>query len=147
MASGGVFGVGLGDGTSKYSWVPNANTDYVFSIIGEELGLIGSVAVLVLFAPVRLSPACGSRGAAPIRSCGSPPGRRRSGSAARRVINIGYVTALLPVTGIPLPFISAGGTSLLVDVLRVRHARLLRPSRTVSRSGAQRATASAPRAG
>ena len=50
LASGGVFGVGLGHGTSKYGWVPNANTDYVFAVIGEELGLIGCVAVLALFA-------------------------------------------------------------------------------------------------
>ncbi|MGN6605542.1 MAG: FtsW/RodA/SpoVE family cell cycle protein, partial [Jatrophihabitans sp.] len=49
LASGGVFGVGLGQGTSKYGWVPNANSDYVFAIIGEELGLIGCAAVLVLF--------------------------------------------------------------------------------------------------
>ncbi|MCL2780985.1 MAG: FtsW/RodA/SpoVE family cell cycle protein, partial [Actinomycetia bacterium] len=50
LASGGLFGVGLGNGTSKYAWVPNANTDFVFSVIGEELGLIGCVAVLALFA-------------------------------------------------------------------------------------------------
>src|SRR3954452_13967684 len=49
LASGGVFGVGLGQGTSKYGWVPNANSDFVFAIIGEELGLIGCLAVLLLF--------------------------------------------------------------------------------------------------
>src|SRR5207253_3516725 len=49
LASGGVFGVGIGHGTSKYGWVPNANSDYVFAIIGEELGLIGCLAVLFLF--------------------------------------------------------------------------------------------------
>src|SRR5581483_10665183 len=49
LASGGFFGVGIGQGTSKYGWVPNANSDYVFAIIGEELGLLGCLAVLALF--------------------------------------------------------------------------------------------------
>src|SRR5439155_13894091 len=113
LASGGVFGVGLGNGTSKYSWVPNANTDYVYSVIGEELGLIGSVAVLVFFA---LFAVAGVRIA---RRSADPFVRLATGGATvwicgQALINIGYVTALLPVTGIPLPFISAGGASLLV---------------------------------
>ena len=113
LASGGLFGVGLGRGTSKYGWVPNANSDYVFAVIGEELGLIGCVAVLGLFgvfayAAVRIARstqdyfvtlvAC----TCAIWICG------------QALINVGYVTALLPVTGLPLPFISAGGTSLVV---------------------------------
>ena len=112
LASGGLYGVGLGNGTSKYAWVPNANTDYVFSIIGEELGLIGTVAVLLLFglfayAGMRIS-----------RRSIDPFARLVAGAATiwicgQALINIGYVTGLLPVTGIPLPFISAGGTSLL----------------------------------
>jgi cell division protein FtsW len=116
LASGGVFGVGLGNGTSKYEWVPNANTDYVFSVIGEELGLLGCVAVLGLFA---LFAYTGMRIA---RRNADPFVRLAAGGATvwicgQGLINIGYVTALLPVTGIPLPFISAGGTSLLVTVL------------------------------
>jgi cell division protein FtsW len=112
LASGGVFGVGLGNGTSKYDWVPNANTDYVFSVIGEELGLIGCVTVLALFALFAYS---GMR--ISYRSA-DPFVRLAAGGATvwicgQAVINVGYVTALLPVTGIPLPFISAGGTSLL----------------------------------
>lgn len=116
LASGGVFGVGLGNGTSKYDWVPNASTDYVFSVIGEELGLLGCVAVLALFAlfaftGIRIS-----------RRSADPFVRLAAGGATvwicgQAVINIGYVTALLPVTGIPLPFISAGGTSLLATFL------------------------------
>jgi cell division protein FtsW len=104
--------VGLGNGTSKYGWVPNANSDYVFSIIGEELGLIGCLVVLALFA---LFTYTGMRIA---RRSADPFVRLVAGAATvwiagQAVINVGYVTALLPVTGIPLPFISAGGTSLL----------------------------------
>jgi cell division protein FtsW len=112
LASGGIFGVGLGQGTSKYGWVPNANSDYVFAIIGEELGLLGCLAVLVLFAMLAQA---GMRVA---RRNADPFVRLVAGGATvwlcgQAVINIGYVTGMLPVTGIPLPFISAGGTSLL----------------------------------
>ena len=116
LASGGVFGVGLGNGTSKYDWVPNASTDFVFSVIGEELGLIGCVAVLALFA---LFAYTGMR----ISRRSADPFVRLAAAGAtvwicgQAVINVGYVTALLPVTGIPLPFISAGGTSLLATFL------------------------------
>ena len=114
LASGGVFGVGLGQGTSKYGWVPNASSDYVFAIIGEELGLIGCLVVLALFALLAYT---GMRIA---RRNADPFVRIVAGGATvwlcgQAVINIGYVTGLLPVTGIPLPFISAGGTSLLAS--------------------------------
>ena len=84
LASGGFFGVGLGQGTSKYGWVPNANSDYVFAIIGEELGLLGCLAVLALFAPVRLHRH--AHRAAQHRSVRAPRRRRarRSGCAARQ---------------------------------------------------------------
>jgi cell division protein FtsW len=114
IASGGIFGVGIGQGTSKYGWVPNANSDYVFAIIGEELGLLGCLAVLALFGLLAYS---GMRIA---RRNADPFVRLVAGAATiwlcgQAVINIGYVTGLLPVTGIPLPFISAGGTSLLAS--------------------------------
>jgi cell division protein FtsW len=113
LGSGGIFGVGLGDGTSKY-WVPNSNSDYVFAIIGEELGLLGAVAVLAFFALFAYT------GVRVARRSADPFARLVAGAATiwicgQAVINIGYVTALLPVTGIPLPFISAGGTSLLAS--------------------------------
>jgi cell division protein FtsW len=113
LASGGLFGVGLGQGTSKYGWVPNANSDYVFAIIGEELGLIGCLAVLALFGLFAYT------GMRIVRRNADPFVRLAAGGATiwlcgQAVINIGYVSGLLPVTGIPLPMISAGGTSLLV---------------------------------
>ncbi|HEV7204410.1 MAG TPA: putative lipid II flippase FtsW [Jatrophihabitans sp.] len=113
LASGGFFGVGLGQGTSKYGWVPNANSDFVFAIIGEELGLIGCLAVLALFALLAYT------GLRIVKRNADPFVRLVAGGATiwlcgQAVINIGYVSGLLPVTGIPLPLISAGGTSLLV---------------------------------
>ncbi|MDQ6850079.1 MAG: putative lipid II flippase FtsW, partial [Actinomycetota bacterium] len=113
LGSGGIFGVGLGEGTSKY-WVPNSNSDYVFAIIGEELGLLGAATVLALFA---LFAYTGMRVA---RRSVDPFVRLVAGAATvwlcgQAIINVGYVTGLLPVTGIPLPFISAGGTSLLAS--------------------------------
>jgi cell division protein FtsW len=113
LASGGLFGVGLGQGTSKYGWVPNANSDYVFAIIGEELGLIGCLAVLGLFGLFAYA------GLRVVRRNADPFVRLAAGAATiwlcgQAVINIGYVSGLLPVTGIPLPLISAGGTSLLI---------------------------------
>jgi cell division protein FtsW len=113
LASGGVFGVGLGQGTSKYGWVPNANSDFVFAIIGEELGLLGCLAVIALFAVFAYT------GMRLVRRSADPFARLAAGGATiwlcgQAVINIGYVTGMLPVTGIPLPLISAGGTSLLV---------------------------------
>jgi cell division protein FtsW len=114
LASGGIWGVGIGQGTSKYGWVPNANSDYVFAVIGEELGLLGCLAVLALFGLLAYT---GMRIA---RRNADPFVRLVAGAATvwlcgQAVINIGYVTGLLPVTGIPLPFISAGGTSLLAS--------------------------------
>jgi cell division protein FtsW len=113
LSTGGIFGVGLGQGTSKYGWVPNANTDYVFAVVGEELGLLGALAVLLLFglftyAAMRIA----------LRSNDAFVRLVASGAAiwiaGQALINLGYVTALLPVTGIPLPFISNGGTSLIL---------------------------------
>lgn len=113
LSSGGIFGVGLGQGTSKYGWVPNANTDYVFAVVGEELGLLGCTVVLALFALFTYS---AMRIA--LRSTEGFTRLVASGAAiwiaGQALINIGYVTALLPVTGIPLPFISNGGTSLIL---------------------------------
>jgi cell division protein FtsW len=118
LASGGLFGVGLGQGTSKYGWVPNASSDFVFAIIGEELGLIGCLAVLALFAMLAYT---GMRIA---RRSADPFARLCAGAATiwlcgQAVINVGYVTGLVPVTGIPLPLISSGGTSLVATMFVV----------------------------
>jgi cell division protein FtsW len=145
LASGGIFGVGLGQGTSKYGWVPNANSDYVFAVIGEELGLIGCLAVLSMFGLLAFT------GLRVARRNADPFVRIAAGAATvwlcgQALINVGYVTGLLPVTGIPLPFISAGGTSLLASIfvlgMLVCFARHEPPAIAAARRAERRGTRS-----
>ncbi|WP_188943666.1 putative lipid II flippase FtsW [Nakamurella endophytica] len=116
MGHGGLFGVGLGQSMVKWSWLPNADSDFIFAVIGEELGLIGTGLVLLLFGLLAYT---GLR----IARRSVEPWNKIVAAAAtvwlvgQAAINIGYVVGLLPVTGIPLPMISAGGTSLVVTML------------------------------
>jgi cell division protein FtsW len=110
LANGGVFGDGLGQGTAKWNYLPNAHNDFIFAIIGEELGFVGAVALLCLFG---LFAYTGMRIA---RRSADPFLRLLTATATLWVmgqvfINVGYVVGLLPVTGLQLPLISAGGTS------------------------------------
>ncbi len=116
LATGGWFGVGLGQSRQKWGLLPNAHTDYIFAILGEELGLVGCLVVLTLFATLAYA---GMRIA---RRSADPFCRLVAGActvwlSGQAVINMGYVTGLLPVTGIPLPLISFVGTSLVVTLL------------------------------
>ena len=112
LADGGWFGVGLGQGRAKWSYLPNAHNDFIYAIIGEELGMIGALAVLMLFgllAYVGLRIA--ARNADPwLKLVVAALTTWMVGQAA---INIGYVVGLLPVTGIPLPLVSSGGSALV----------------------------------
>ncbi len=118
LGSGHVFGLGLGGGRQKWGLLPNAHTDFIFSVVGEELGLIGAVVVLALFFAVAWF---GFQAAA------HAPDRFASLLAvgvtiwitSQAVINIGAVIGVLPVTGIPLPFISFGGSSLVITMAAV----------------------------
>ena len=115
LADGGLFGVGLGQGRAKWSYLPNAHNDFIFAIIGEELGFLGAFAVLALFATLAYT---GLRIAA---RCVDPWLRivvatSTTWLVAQAAINIGYVVGLLPVTGLQLPLISSGGTSLVVTM-------------------------------
>ncbi len=112
LANGGIFGVGLGQSRAKWNYLPNAHNDFIFAIIGEELGLIGGLLVVGLFALLAF---LGLRIAA--RSV-DPFLKLMTATitvliTAQAFINIGYVVGLLPVTGIQLPLLSAGGTSTL----------------------------------
>jgi cell division protein FtsW len=115
LADGGLLGVGLGQGRSKFNYLPNVHNDFIFAIVGEELGFIGAFAVLALFATLAYT---GIRIAA--RSV--DPWLRlvvatsTTWLVAQAAINIGYVVGLLPVTGLQLPLISSGGTSLVVTM-------------------------------
>lgn len=116
LADGGLFGKGLGQGPSKFDYLPNVQNDFIFALIGEELGFVGAVVVLGLFgmlAVVGLRIA--ARNTDPwIRLVTATLTVWLVGQAA---INVGYVIGLLPVTGITLPLISAGGTSTVVTMM------------------------------
>jgi cell division protein FtsW len=113
LGSGGIFGVGLGQSVQKVNYLPEAHTDMIFAIIGEELGLVGATAVIVAycaFAYAGLKIALG---------CRDPFGKRLAAGLTALVcgqaaINLAAVMGLAPLTGIPLPFVSYGGSSLVV---------------------------------
>jgi cell division protein FtsW len=115
LSSGGWFGVGLGQGRAKWVGLPEGHTDYIFAVLGEELGLVGALVVLLLYATLAYA---GFRVA---RRTADPFVRLTAAAVTvwltgQALVNMGYVSGLLPVTGVPLPLISAGGTSLLVTV-------------------------------
>jgi len=110
LANGGIFGDGLGQGTAKWNYLPNAHNDFIFAIIVEELGFVGAFGTLCLFG---LFAYTGMRVA---RRSADPFLRLLTATATMWVlgqafINVGYVIGLLPITGLQLPLISAGGTS------------------------------------
>ena len=118
LGSGGWLGVGLGASRQKWLYVPNAHTDFIFSILGEELGLVGELAVLLAFGLLVF---------AGIRVATRAPdvfGRLLAAGIVswfglQALVNLGAVTGLLPITGVPLPFVSYGGSSLVVSLAAV----------------------------
>ncbi len=135
LGSGNLVGVGLGAGRFKWGALPNAHTDFIFSVVGEELGLLGALAVLGLLvgfcwlglrvaqrAPDRFGTILGVGVVAWL--------------AAETFINVGAVVGLLPVTGIPLPFISFGGSSLVITMAAA--GVLANVARQGERAGAHR---------
>lgn len=118
LGSGGFTGVGLGASRQKWQYVPNAHTDFIFSILGEELGLLGEIVVLVAFGALLFA---GIRIAAQAKDVF---GRLLAAGivswfGVQALINLGAVTGLLPITGVPLPFLSYGGSSLVVSLTAV----------------------------
>ena len=143
LASGGLTGVGLGASRAKWGFLPAAHTDFIFAIIGEELGLAGALVVLALFAGLAY---LGVRTAlrAPDRFGLLLAGGVTAWMVGQAAINMGAVVGLLPITGVPLPFVSSGGSSLVPMmagmgmVLNItRHGRRpVRPAPRPSRAGA-----------
>ncbi|MBO0714879.1 MAG: putative lipid II flippase FtsW, partial [Acidimicrobiales bacterium] len=113
LGSGHMLGVGLGSSAAKWGFLPNAYTDFIFSVLGEELGLVGALLVVALFIALAV---VGIRIA--VRSSERFGGLVAAGVTTwivvQAVINIGGVVGMLPVTGVPLPFISFGGSSLVI---------------------------------
>ncbi len=118
LGTGGVFGVGIGGSREKWGFLPHPESDFIFAIIGEELGLIGTLLVVGLFGVLGYA---GLRVAS--RAC--DPFVRLAAMAitawisVQAMVNIGTVIGVLPITGIPLPLVSAGGSSLVPTMLGV----------------------------
>lgn len=118
MGSGGVLGQGLGNSAAKWRWLPHAESDFIFAIIGEELGLVGALVVLALYAALAVGLIRLVRGH-------TDPFRRIATGAVlawiigQAFVNIAVVLGLLPVLGVPLPFISAGGTALVSSLVGI----------------------------
>jgi cell division protein FtsW len=160
LGSGGIFGVGLGQSVQKTNYLPEAHTDMIFAIIGEELGLVGATAVIAAYC------AFAYLGLKIALQCKDPFGKRLAAGLTALVcgqaaINLAAVMGLAPLTGIPLPFVSYGGSSLVVALAcvgillniagnagagarsagisdRRRRDGRARPARTRNRSGAAR---------
>ncbi len=118
LGSGGVLGKGLGESLLKMNYLPEAHTDMIFAIIGEELGLVGVMLVLAAYAVFAWA------GYSIAIQCKDPFGKRLAVAlttliCAQAIINIAAVLGLAPLTGIPLPFVSAGGSSLVVALAAV----------------------------
>jgi cell division protein FtsW len=150
VASGGIFGTGLGASRAKWGYLPYAHSDFIFAIIGEELGLIGATAVVGLYVLL---------GIVGIRIALHAPDRFglllaigvTAWFCVQAFVNIGGVVGILPITGVPLPFVSAGGSSLvfgmagaglLLSVARQATVRSL-PPHPPGRSGKPRRMAGA----
>jgi len=118
IGSGGWFGTGLGTSRAKWDFLPNAHSDFIFAVIGEELGLLGAFVVLIAFgvliyAGIRIA----------VHATGTFERLLAAGVIGwiglQAIVNLGAVTGLLPITGVPLPLVSFGGTALVVTLAGV----------------------------
>lgn len=130
FGSGGTFGMGLGMGRQKYAYLPYPESDFIFAIVGEDFGFMGCVAVIALFVAFLL---CGMRIAT---RCRDKFGALLAAGitcsiTVQAFLNMGVVIGILPTTGLPLPFFSAGGTSISITMAAV--GILMNISRTAGR--------------
>jgi len=118
LASGGIFGVGIGHSIEKYGWLPEAHTDFIFAIVGEETGLVGTTLVMLGFL---LFCVRGYRASlrAPDRFGMSLAAAITTWIAFEALLNMATVTNTLPITGVPLPFFSYGGTAVATELAAV----------------------------
>lgn len=113
FGSGGLFGMGLGKGRQKYGFLPYPESDFIFAVVGEDMGLFGCVAVLMLFLAfvffgLRVALNCPDRFGS-LLACGIT-----LMIGIQAFMNVAVVIGLMPTTGLPLPFFSAGGTSISI---------------------------------
>jgi cell division protein FtsW len=118
LGSGGLAGLGLGASRQKHFWLPNAHTDSVFAVVGEEIGFVGTTLVLVLFLIIAW------RGLAIAAGARDPMGRALAAGAtlmitSQAMLNMAVVSHLTPNTGVPLPFLSYGGSAMVVSLAAV----------------------------
>lgn len=118
FGSGGIFGVGLGASRQKFFYLPERHTDFIFAILGEELGLLGTIGLLLLIAVVAYRGWRIAR-AAPDRFGALLASGITASIVAQALLNMGVATGVLPVTGIPLPLVSFGGSSLIVTMVQI----------------------------
>ena len=146
LGSGGIFGVGIGQARQKFLWLPQAHTDAIFAIIGEEFGLIGTLFIVICFVVIALR---GMRIAAraPDPFAALVAVGLTGWLVFQALINMAVVTTLIPFTGLTLPFLSYGGTSLMISMVAV--GILLSISRHTTAAGGplepKYATEAAPR--
>ena len=135
LGLGGITGLGLGESRQKFLYLPAPSTDFIFAIIGEEWGLVGTLTVLALFVVIAYQ---GYKIAihAPDTFSGLVACGITTWLVVQACINMMVVTALMPVTGIPLPFISAGGSALTINLAAI--GILLSISRETSQTGSLR---------
>jgi cell division protein FtsW len=118
FGSGGIFGAGIGKGYQKLFYLPEPHTDFIFSVIGEELGMLGVLTILALYSVIIW------RGIIIARNCDDPFGQLIAGGITiaiglQVVVNMGVTLGLLPTKGLTLPFLSYGGTSLLINMATI----------------------------
>ncbi|MBQ7885576.1 MAG: putative lipid II flippase FtsW [Clostridia bacterium] len=118
LGSGGLFGMGLGQGKQKFAYLPYPESDFIFAIVGEDFGLVGCTLVVLLFgafvfAGLRVALSCRDRYGCLLAS------GITSMIGLQAFINMGVVTGIMPTTGLPLPFFSAGGTSVTMIMAAV----------------------------
>ncbi len=116
LGSGGWWGVGLGGSREKWGTLPEAHTDFIYAVIGEELGILGTISVLILFSAIIIVGIRIARGTndafIQIASLGIV-----TWIMTQAFVNMGAVLGLLPITGVPLPLVSYGGSSLIPTLM------------------------------
>ena len=118
FGSGGLFGMGVGQGRQKFAFLPYPESDFIFAVVGEDLGWVGCVALLALFAAflffgMRVAMRCEDRFGSLLA------GGIVAMIGVQTVLNVAVVIGMVPTTGLPLPFFSAGGTSISIVMTAV----------------------------